>query len=307
MQKLEESELFFRQYGLSLFQEKFPEILPRLAFGLAGRGSEGFGFDDEISQDHDCMRRFFIWIDEKDEPVWGLPLQKAYLALLREHPAEQGKDSMLGEMEHGVMTIRRFYELRSGLPGIPESWQQWLYTPEYAFAEAVNGKVFEDHYGEFSRIRQGIRQEMPQDVRLKKLAARLLEMAQSGQYNYLRCYAHKEYGAAGIMLADFVKSCIQTVFLLNAEFCPYSKWMFRAMKNLPLLAELTGPLEFLLNDPAPHNEKADMIEDICTQIVRELANRNLSGAKGNYLEHHAFEVMKKIRDPHIRSLHVLEG
>ena len=307
MQKLEESEQFFREYGLPFFRQEFPEIFPRLAFGLAGRGSECFGFDDDVSKDHDFLRRFFIWIDEKDEPSWGFLLQKAYLGLLREHPAEQGGDSLLGEMEHGVMTIRRFYELRSGLPDIPESWQQWLYTPEYAFAEAVNGKVFEDYYGEFSRIRQGIREGMLPDVRLKKLAARLVEMAQNGQYNYMRCHAHKEDGAAGIMLAGFVTSCIQTVFLLNAEYCPYAKWMFRAMRNLPLLAELADPLEFLLNDPAPHKEKAALIEDICTQIVKELIRRDLSDARGNYLENHAFEVMKKIRNPQIRSLHVMEG
>ena len=141
----------------------------------------------------------------------------------------------------------------------------------------------------------------------KKLAARLVEMAQNGQYNYMRCHAHKEDGAAGIMLAGFVTSCIQTVFLLNAEYCPYAKWMFRAMRNLPLLTELADPLEFLLNDPAPHKEKAALIEDICTQIVKELIRRDLSDARGNYLENHAFEVMKKIRNPQIRSLHVMEG
>lgn len=32
---------------------------------------------------------------------------------------------------------------------------------------------------------------MPEDVRRKKLAARLIFMAQSGQYNYSRCLGHK--------------------------------------------------------------------------------------------------------------------
>ena len=44
MRGIEKSENFFREYGKRLFEEKFPEVFPRLAFGLAGHGSECFGF-----------------------------------------------------------------------------------------------------------------------------------------------------------------------------------------------------------------------------------------------------------------------
>ena len=306
MRGLEQSEKFFREYGLPLFEREFPEVFPRLAFGLAGRGSECFGFDDEISRDHDFNNGFAIWLTDEDDEKYGFKLIRAYSALLKEHPVSCGKSSKLGDMEHGVCRISHFFQRRIALDGAPQSWQDWFYTPEYAFAEAVNGKVFLDNAGIFSAIRKEIREGMPEDVRLKKIAAHLAGAAQSGQYNFLRCHQHNEPGAAALALSDFVRDIIQLVFLFNRQFAPYYKWVLRAMRQLPKLGELALPLEFLLTDHAPAKEKADMIEDICTQIALALKEQNLSELKDNYLEPHAFEVMKKIKNPQIRALHVMQ-
>ena len=308
MQGLEESKNFFLSFGRNWFEERCPRVFPRLAFGLAGHGSECFGFDDDISRDHDFTRGFAVWLSDGDEEKHGFELDRAYAALLREHsPGGSGKSSKLGESEHGPCRIGDFYLRHIGLAGAPETWQQWLYTPEHAFAEAVNGEVFLDGPGIFSAIRKEIAEGMPEDVRLKKIASRAVTMAQSGQYNFMRCHRHGEPGAAAFALSDFANACVSMVFLLNRRFAPYFKWKLRAMKTLPLLGDLAYPLEFLLCDPAPPDEKAAMISDICAQITAELARRELSDLKDDYLEPHAFEIMKKIRSPHIRSLHVMEG
>ena len=47
------SEAYFAEYGMPMLREKFPELLPFVAAGLFGSGSECFGFDDGISRDHD--------------------------------------------------------------------------------------------------------------------------------------------------------------------------------------------------------------------------------------------------------------
>ena len=308
MQGLEESKNFFFSFGRKWFEERCPEVFPRLAFGLAGHGSECFGFDDGISRDHDFTRGFALWLTDEDEERHGFELARAYSALLREHaPGSSGKSSKLGESEHGPCRIGDFYLRHIGLPSAPENWQQWLYTPEYAFAEAVNGEVFMDNSGVFSAVRKKIMEGMPDDVRLKKIAARAVAMAQSGQYNFMRCHRHGEPGAAALALTDFVNACVSMVFLLNNRFAPYFKWKLRAMKTLPLMGELAHPLEFLLCDPASPGEKNAMISDICARIAAELARRQLSDSPDDYLEAHAFEIMKKIRSPHIRALHVMEG
>jgi len=308
MRGLEESKAYFLAFGRDWFEARLPELFPRLAFGLAGHGSECFGFDDDLSRDHDFTCGFAVWLSDEDEERYGFEVMRAYSSLLREHaPGDAGKSSKLGESEHGVRRIRDFYLRHIGLPSAPESWQQWLYTPEHAFAEAVNGEVFLDGPGTFSAIRKEIAEGMPEDVRLKKIASRVVTMAQSGQYNFSRCHRHGEHGAAALALGQFVTACSSLVFLFNRRFCPYYKWMLRAMKTLPRLGELASPLEFLLCDPASPDEKAAMISDICAQIAAELARQELSDAKDDYLEAHAFEIMKKIRSPHIRALHVMEG
>ena len=307
MKGIEEAENFFAGYGRKCFEEKFPHLFPRLAFGLAGHGSECFGFDDEISRDHDFSSGFAVWITDEDDEKSGFLLDRAYRKLISEHlPRTSGKSSMLGENETGICRISSFYRRHIGLPRAPETWQEWMHIPEYAFAEALNGKVFHDIFGKFSAIRREIATGMPEDVRLKKIAARLAVIAQSGQYNFQRCHLHNEPGAAAFALTEFVQNCISLIFLLNGKFAPYYKWMFRAMKALPVGGELAAPLEFLLTDNAPFREKMPLIEDICFQSVLILNRQGLSQSRAAYLEEHAFEIMKKIQNPHIRALHIME-
>ena len=150
MQGIEESEKFFTEHGRKYFEENFPHIFPRLAFGLAGHGSECFGFDDDISRDHDFSCGFSVWITDEDDTKYGFLLDRAYNALISEHlSGSSGKSSMLGETETGICKISSFYRKHTGLPRAPETWQEWLHIPEYAFAEALNGKVFHDIFGKF--------------------------------------------------------------------------------------------------------------------------------------------------------------
>lgn len=67
----------------------------------------------------------------------------------------------------------------------------------------------------------------PEDVRLKKLAARLAVMAQAGQYNYPRCLRRGELVAAQLALAAFMDAAMSAVYLLNRRYAPFYKWRHR--------------------------------------------------------------------------------
>ena len=65
-------EAFFEEYGLPMLQSEFPAYLPYIAAGLVGEGSECFGFDDEISRDHDFGPGFCLWLtDSVYEDLYG--------------------------------------------------------------------------------------------------------------------------------------------------------------------------------------------------------------------------------------------
>ena len=309
MRGIERAKVWYEGHLSPLLESDFGELFPRIAVGMAGRGSECFGFDDEISRDHDASVGVSLWLTDEDEARYGFRLQRAYDKLAKETlPREgEGRESKLGPCEHGVVRIGDFYRRHTGIPRAPENWREWLYTPEYAFAEATNGEVFRDELGAFTGIRDAILHDMPEDVRLKKLAARTVMMAQSGQYNFARCLRHGEGGAAALALGEFVRNAVSLVFLLNFRFAPYYKWMFRAMRQLPELGELTCDLESLLTKEEPEQLKQERIEKVCAEVLKKLRSEELTSGTDPYLEPHAFEIMKRIRSRELRELHVMEG
>ena len=58
MKGLELSRSYFEEFGRPMLESQFPDLIPFLAAGLFGSGSECFGFDDLLSQDHDLSRVF---------------------------------------------------------------------------------------------------------------------------------------------------------------------------------------------------------------------------------------------------------
>ena len=304
MRGLDEARAFYEEYGRPMLHAEFPELESRVAVGLVGRGSECYGFDDEVSRDHDFARGFCLWLTDEDDLRHGVALSRAYRSLPL--PAAS-QHSALGEDNCGVHRIAFFYRRYTGSTGAPESWQQWLSLPAYALAEATNGQVFRDDLGAFSAVREQLLHGMPEDVRKKKLAARLIEMAQSGQYNYRRCLQHGEEGAAALELADFVRAACGAVYLLEKRHMPYTKWMLRGMDALPKLGHLRTALEFLLTGEDDPALREGVIEDICATVSAELCAQGLSDGTWDYLEPHAFAVQGKIQNPEIRALHVMEG
>lgn len=308
MKGIEAARRWYAEAGAPMLARDFGEVACRIAAGIAGRGSECFGFDDEISADHDFETGFSLWITPEDERKFGFALERAYARLRRESPPPGGTTakSALGGTGHGVVVIDEFFRRHIGLPGAPSCWQEWLYTPEHAFAEAVNGEVFRDDAGIFTGIRETIAHGMPEDVRRKKLAARAVMAAQSGQYNFARCLKHGEPGAAMLALAEFVRHAASLIHLLNRRFTPYYKWTLRSLRTLPVLGDTAEEMTALLSDGIT-GDKAERIDALCARIAAELRTQELSDSPEIYLEPHAFRILDGITSREIRSLHVMEG
>lgn len=307
MTGLDEAREFYLNYGAPMIHERFPKFEGRIAVGLAGQGSECLGYDDELSRDHDWQRGFCMWISDVDDIEIGLELARAYNSLPIERPQQC---SALGGGGRGVIRTGFFYRRYTGRAGAPKDWQQWLYLPSHALAEATNGQVWRDDLGQFSAQREQILHGMPEDVRKKKLAARAVEMAQSGQYNYSRCLGHGQQGAAMLAATEFVKAACGMIYLLNRRHMPYYKWMLRGMDELELLGDMRPALEHILladNDQAGQKLKAGLIEDVCAGVIAQLKAQGLSAGSWDYMEPHAFEITERIENEEIKALHVMEG
>ena len=306
MKGLELAEKYYRAFGEPMIREAFPEWEGRIAAGLTGSGSECYGYDDETSRDHDFEPGFCLFLPDEsviDRQV-AFQLERAYAKLPKEF-AGFSRQSMnpVGGNRHGVIRISDFYLEKVGSSDGILSVEQWLTLPSYALAEATNGEIFRDDAGQFSAIRKALC-EMPEDVRRKRIAGNLLLMAQSGQYNYNRCLAHGESGAAQLAAIEFVKAAMQVLFLLNRAYMPYYKWSFRALRALPKFAELAETLEFLLtteNTGDLKETKYLVIEDIASMVIAELQEQNLTKAICGDLEKHAYSVNDSITDAELRN------
>ncbi|MBO5416950.1 MAG: DUF4037 domain-containing protein [Clostridia bacterium] len=310
MKGIELSEAFYREFGEPMIRDCFPELLGLIAVGVAGSGSECFGYDDELSQDHDFDIGFCIFIPDENviDSRGAFALERAYSKLPRSFRGfERSLLAPVGGSRRGVIRMSDFFKSKTGDPEGELSPTDWLMLPEQSLAEAVNGKVFFDGLGKFTEIREKL-SYMPEDIRRKKLAGELLVMGQSGQYNYGRCIARGETAAAQLAMCDFARSALHAAFLLNKQYMPYYKWSFRALRELPLLSKLHEPLEYLIssaNREGKSERKIRIAEQICADIISEARGQGLSDYSGAEAEGHAYSVNGGISSPDIRNLHIL--
>ena len=90
MRGLELCRAYFERFGRPMLEEQFAEVLPQLAVGLIGAGSECFGFDDAVSRDHDFEPGFCIFLpgeDVVDRRTAFLPTVSKNLLIDRPYPA----------------------------------------------------------------------------------------------------------------------------------------------------------------------------------------------------------------------------
>lgn len=322
---------YYEQIGRPMLEEKFGEYMPRIAAGLVGEGSDCLGFDDEISRDHDFGPGFCIWLCKEDYDKIGAEMQKAYNTLPKEFMGFAARrTSDRGDGRVGVMEISRFYRQFIGNEQPPKDMMRWLYLPEHKITAATNGCVFEDNLGEFSSIRNELLKYYPEDVRVKKIAARAAAMAQSGQYNYARCMRRGDVVAANIAVGEFIKASLSMIYLLNKKYSPYYKWQFYGLKKL------IGNKDFVLGDalqlieqlsccysqsrawepPFEHgwnpylntdDKKVVLIEKICALVIAELKMQGLTDSDADFLEAHTYHIMDRIQDEQLRRCHVTEG
>jgi hypothetical protein len=310
MKGLELSQNYYLEYGVSLIRDRFAGYEERIAVGLVGSGSECYGFDDDISTDHDFGPSFCMWLTDQDHERIGDALNEAYKELPDAFMGIRRIGSVHGGGRTGVLRTGDFYRKYTGKPDGALTLNDWLTIPEHYLAEATNGKVFRDDLGEFSGVRSLLLNYYPEDVRIKKIAARAAFMAQSGQYNYSRSMRRSETVAARLALDEFIRNAISMIYLLNKKFQPFYKWAFKGTEDLPVLAETRKMIEQLVLLPVrmdDWSQENELIEAICGSTIAELKRQGLTDFNDTFLDNHTTSIMSRIGNDKIRALHVMAG
>lgn len=292
MKGLYRSRALFEDHVMPKIREELPEVIPLLAAGLVGEGSECFGYDDEISLDHDAETRICLWLDEEHFFQYEGPLRRILENLSMEL---SGRTSLLQGWRSGVFEIGRFYEQLIRVSDRPASNRAWLEIDETSLAAAVNGEVFLDTYGAFTKIRNKLLEHYPQDVFLFKLARECAVCAQTGQYNYIRAVKRKDFVTASMIRAAFIDHFTRAVFLLNRTYRPYYKWAYQALSALPVLGgEMYDRISALLH--CPWDGAEEDIEEMCQKLIEEMRRQQLTEKTSDFLMDHLPDLLSNIED-----------
>lgn len=291
---------FYEQAGRPMLHQKYPEYAGRIAAGLVGEGSECLGFDDAFSVDHDFGPGFCLWLTREDYQAIGSRLQADYQALAARWPGAPARNvTPEGTNRVGVMEIDEFFRRFTGHTHAPkaDSWQDimtWNAIPTERLASAVNGQVFEDPLGEFTRRRAEFAR-YPEPVRLCRLGQALGRMAQAGQYNYPRAKKRQDADMMYACLAEFVSAAQETAYLLDETYMPFYKWRARGMARLEHAGSLIPLLHRLMERPAADGQAEETIEAVCACIAAELKRQGLANAEDTFLEYHKREVLQRMQ------------
>ncbi len=300
---------FYEMYVKPLIHDKFGDFEDRIAVGIAGEGSDCFGYDDEISRDHDFGTGVCLWIPDEDMERYGYMLSIAYNELVdseeRSFYTERLSD------RRGVMTIHDFYSdilhVDCDIKNCRMSDGDWYKLDHACLKTAVNGEVFRDDLGIFTAFRSYLLNYYPDNVWKTRIAEQLHKYASSLQVNYSRCMARKDTVAAELCRANGLSSAMELFFLLKREYPPYYKWTFRALTELDeehvfseKIRELaeehirTEAWEGTKYHPNRLNYKDRIValsEEIASEVEFLLSERGLITKKTGYLETHVNEML----------------
>lgn len=284
---LDLSEEFYECVAKESLYEHFRAYVSRMAIGLVGEGSECFGFDDAVSTDHDWGPGFCIWLTREDYKLIGKDLQKWYEKLPMSYKGYIRKN-VNGAGRVGVFCMDDFFRYFTGYTNaseIPDT-NALLAVSEEGMACLLNGRIFHDPIGEFSRKRYAFYDLFTEKIWDIKLAYSLINLGKYGQYNYPRSMKRGDYVTTQMVLYKYVEELLKFVHYVNHVFPPYYKWLKKSasgLEKLAVLADLTDALADFADSRAAWEEDntgasdkvVGTVEIIAKLIVDECRNSGL--------------------------------
>lgn len=322
------SKEFYEKYGRRMLHDRFPEYEDKIAVGIAGMGSDCFGFDDEISTDHDYDIGFCMWLTPEVYDEIGVELIGAYKDLLKEAGVDENVYGRLVE-RRGVFEIKDFYQEFLGdsynLGNASARYE------DYQLAAATNGVIFRDDLGEFTSVRNKLLEYYDDRSWGMKLVKAVHNFSQYGQSNYARMMARQDYVTANMCISMAMESAMDLTYLLARTYAPYYKWKFKGLerlinqrkwKNIDKLCELRGLLlelselgsqakawENVKYNPAVVNykdKKLVIIDKIAEALLSELQSKGLVTGDDIFLQNHEPYITRNLSANRVKQIIEIE-
>lgn len=279
---LELSESFFNENKALLFKKIPSNAIEYITIGLFGFGSECYGVDDEISEDHDFDQGFIILVEDSVPLTDFLKIKQAYDCL----PKLYKRFCLLNQTKHGVHYMKEYLNYL-GVNDIKN-------ISDESKALLLNGKLFYQGFAStFSNLRYDIRKNSNYDF-LIDLSLKALEINKYIPYNLKRSLDRGDLYTFKSLKNNLVNHLIEFYYIYHKMYLPHDKLRLKLMDNNSIIKKW---IYYILD----HDDISKLYEEISAKIIETLHNFNvIKRINTLYIEDYKEEITSFIKEWNIK-------
>lgn len=275
---LELSESFFNENKALLFKKIPSNAIEYITIGLFGFGSECYGVDDEISEDHDFDQGFIILVEDSVPLTDFLKIKQAYDCL----PKLYKRFCLLNQTKHGVHYMKEYLNYL-GVNDIKN-------ISDESKALLLNGKHFYQGFAStFANLRYDIRKNSNYDF-LIDLSLKALEINKYIPYNLKRSLDRGDLYTFKSLKNNLVNHLIEFYYIYHKMYLPHDKLRLKLMDNNSIIKKW---IYYILD----HDDISKLYEEISAKIIETLHNFNvIKRINTLYIEDYKEEITSFIKE-----------
>jgi hypothetical protein len=267
---LDISRRFCEQVVLPLLRSQHPEMVDRVAIGVAGTGSDVLGLDDEVSRDHHWGPRAAVLLADDDVDDFGdairLMLSREFPSAFEGHAVRFDPAHRTGVCVDGISSYLAWF---LGTGRMPERDEDWFSLCETDLLHVTSGEVFHDPPGRWTAVRKQLAY-YPDRVWRKRIADWCMYVTgRDAPYNLNRVGRRGDLITSHIYFGQAIRRVMELGCAIERRYAPYPKWQLRLFRTLGGCAPRVLPTLEALN--ATHDWKAQV--DGLIEINRVYADR----------------------------------
>lgn len=279
---LELSESFFNENKALLFKKIPSNAIEYITIGLFGFGSECYGVDDEISEDHDFDQGFIILVEDSVPLTDFLKIKQTYDCL----PKLYKRFCLLNQTKHGVHYMKEYLNYL-GVNDIKN-------ISDESKALLLNGKLFYQGFAStFANLRYDIRKNSNYDF-LIDLSLKALEINKYIPYNLKRSLDRGDLYTFKSLKNNLVNHLIEFYYIYHKMYLPHDKLRLKLMDNNSIIKKW---IYYILD----HDDISKLYEEISAKIIETLHNFNvIKRINTLYIEDYKEEITSFIKEWNIK-------
>ncbi|MEO2047757.1 MAG: DUF4037 domain-containing protein [Pirellulales bacterium] len=269
------SQEFIKSILLPLLQSELQKDYNSIAVAIVGTGSDVLGLDDEISRDHHWGPRANIMYLREDASRLEPKIRKA-LGKVPTKFEQFDVQVSIGNMT-GVCCckIESFFRRFLGTDQIPTQDLDWLAMCEVDLFHVTAGTIVYDGLGQLTQRCNALAQ-YPENVWKKRLADWCMYVTgREAPYNLYRVSKRQDDLTCTIYFGLCIKRLMELCFTLNRQYAPYTKWLNRTFRELPMYANQLAPLIDSAVAEATWDKKVRILIDANYVVADALADLGL--------------------------------